>query len=151
MLSQFRSIVTDVQKMSYKLGIVGSRVFTSKAGQVWNKKITNPKQHVFDKMDQYVTKHGKPSLVISGGAKGADTYGIQWAQTRGIPIKEYKPDQRLINTTGFRHAAMTRNTDIVNTSDHVVAFWDKKSTGTLDTLNKAKKAKKKVNYFNVGT
>tara|TARA_B100000035_G_scaffold308678_1_gene313727 strand:- start:34 stop:447 length:414 start_codon:yes stop_codon:yes gene_type:complete len=136
--------------VSYKLGIVGSRVWTSKAGQVWNKKIKDPKQYVFDKMDQYVSKHGKPSLVISGGAKGADTYGIQWAQSRGIPIKEYKPDQRLINTTNFRHAAMTRNTDIVNNSDRVVAFWDKKSTGTFDTLTKAKKAKKKVSYFNVG-
>ncbi len=132
------------------MGIVGSRVWTSKAGQVWNKKIKDPKQYVFDKMDQYVSKHGKPSLVISGGAKGADTYGIQWAQSRGIPIKEYKPDQRLINTTNFRHAAMTRNTDIVNNSDRVVAFWDKKSTGTFDTLTKAKKAKKKVSYFNVG-
>ena len=129
--------------MSYKLGIVGSRVWTSKAGQVWNKKITDPKQYVFDKMDQYVSKHGKPSLVISGGAKGADTYGIQWAQARGIPIKEYKPDQRLINTTNFRHAAMTRNTDIVNNSDRVVAFWDRKSTGTRDTLVKAWKSKPK--------
>jgi len=137
--------------MSYKLGIVGSRVFTSRSGQVWNKKITNPKQHVFDKMDQYVVKHGKPSLVISGGATGADTYGVQWAQARGIPIKEYKPDERLKKIAGFRHAAMTRNTDIVNASDHVVAFWDKKSTGTLDTLTKAKKAKKKVSYFNIGT
>ena len=136
--------------MSYKLGIIGSRVSTLK-GQVWNPKITNPREFVFNHMDQYVTKYGKPSLVISGGAKGADTYGIQWAQARGIRTKEYKPDQRLINTTGFRHAAMARNTDIVNTSDHVVAFWDKKSTGTLDTLNKAKKAKKKVSYFNVGT
>ena len=129
--------------MSYKLGIVGSRVWTSRAGQVWNKKITDPKQYVFDKMDQYVSKHGKPSLVISGGAKGADTYGIQWAQARGIPIKEYKPDQRLINTTNFRHAAMTRNTDIVNNSDRVVAFWDRKSTGTRDTLVKAWKSKPK--------
>ena len=136
--------------MSYKLGIVGSRVWTSKTGQVWNKKITDPKQYVFDKMDQYVSKHGKPSLVISGGAKGADTYGIQWAQARGIPIKEYKPHQSLINTTNFRHEAMTRNTDKVNNSDRVVAFWDKKSTGTFDTLTKAKKSKKKVSYFNVG-
>ena len=136
--------------MSYKLGIVGSRVFTSRTGQVWNKKITNPKQHVFDKMDQYVAKHGKPSLVISGGAKGADTYGIQWAQARGIPIKEYKPDERLKRISGFRHAAMTRNTDIVNNSDRVVAFWDGKSTGTKDTLTKAKNYKKKVSYFNVG-
>ena len=52
--------------MSYKLGIVGSRV--------WNPKITNPQQHAFTKLDKYVSKHGKPSLVISGGAKGADTY-----------------------------------------------------------------------------
>ena len=136
--------------MSYKLGIVGSRVWTSKAGQVWNKKITNPKQYVFDKMDQYVAKHGKPSLVISGGAKGADTYGVQWAQARDIPIKEYKPNQKLINITNFRNAAMTRNTDIVNSSDRVVAFWDGKSTGTKDTLTKAKTLKKKVSYFNVG-
>ena len=136
--------------MSYKLGIVGSRVWTSKAGQVWNKKITNPKQYVFDKMDFYVSKHGKPSLVISGGAKGADTYGIQWAQARGIPIKEYKPDQRLINTTGFRHAAMTRNTDIVNNSDRVVAFWDGKSRGTKDTKDKTIRLGKKFSYFNVG-
>ena len=136
--------------MSYKLGIVGSRVWTSRAGQVWNKKITNPKQYVFDKMDFYVSKHGKPSLVISGGAKGADTYGIQWAQARGIPIKEYKPDERLIRIAGFRHAAMTRNTDIVNNSDRVVAFWDKKSKGTLDSLKKAKNLKKPTSYFNVG-
>ena len=136
--------------MSYKLGIVGSRVWTSRAGQVWNKKITNPKQYVFDKMDFYVSKHGKPSLVISGGAKGADTYGIQWAQARGIPIKEYKPDQRLINTTGFRHAAMTRNTDIVNNSDRIVAFWDGKSTGTRDTKDKTIRLGKKFSYFNVG-
>tara|TARA_B100000427_G_C15055330_1_gene397421 strand:- start:62 stop:490 length:429 start_codon:yes stop_codon:yes gene_type:complete len=129
--------------MSYKLGIVGSRVWTSKAGQVWNKKITNPKQFAFDQLDAYVAKHGKPSLVISGGAKGADTYGVQWAQARGIRTKEYRPDQRLINTTGFRHAAMTRNTDIVNSSDRVVAFWDRKSRGTRDTLVKAWKSKPK--------
>jgi len=145
--------------MSYKLGIVGSRVWTSKAGQVWNKKITNPKQHVFDKMDQYVAKHGKPSLVISGGAKGADTYGVQWAQARGIPIKEYKPSQDLVReyirqgdsrNFAYKKAANTRNTDIVNSSDRLVAFWDKKSTGTKDTLTKAKESKKKVSYFNVG-
>ena len=145
--------------MSYKLGIVGSRVWTSKAGQVWNKKITNPKQFAFDQLDAYVAKHGKPSLVISGGAKGADTYGVQWAEARGIPIKEYKPSQDLVReyirqgdsrNFAYKKAANTRNTDIVNSSDRVVAFWDKKSTGTKDTLTKAKESKKKVSYFNVG-
>ena len=136
--------------MTYKLGIVGSRVWTNKVGQVWNIKIKNPKKYVFEKMDKYVSKHGKPSLVISGGAKGADTYGVEWARSKGIPVKEYVPDQRLINISGFAKAALTRNTDIVNSSDRIVAFWDKKSTGTRDTLNKAKNLKKKVSYFNVG-
>ena len=139
--------------MSYKLGIIGSRVWTSRTGQIWNPKITNPKQHVFDKMDKYIAEHGKPSLVISGGAKGADTYGIEWAQARGIQTKVYPPDQRLINTSGFRTAAMARNTDIVNASDRVIAFWDKKSRGTLDTVTKATKSKKYIesrDLFNVG-
>ena len=134
--------------MSYKLGIVGSRVWTSRSGQVWNPKITNPKQHVFDKMDQYVKKHGKPSLVISGGARGADTYGVEWAASRGIKTKVYEPKRS--QHLDFRTAAMARNTDIVNASDHVIAFWYKKSRGTLDTLTKAKTTKKKVSYFNVG-
>ena len=134
--------------MSYKLGIVGSRVWTSRSGQVWNPKITNPKQHVLDKMDQYVKKHGKPSLVISGGARGADTYGVEWAASRGIKTKVYEPKRS--QHLDFRTAAMARNTDIVNASDHVIAFWDKKSRGTLDTLTKAKTTKKKVSYFNVG-
>ena len=145
--------------MSYKLGIVGSRVWTSRAGQVWNKKITNPKQYVFDKMDFYVSKHGKPSLVISGGATGADTYGVQWAQARGIPIKEYKPSQDLVreyirqgNSRNFAYkkAANIRNTDIVNNSDRIVAFWDGKSTGTRDTKDKTIRLGKKFSYFNVG-
>jgi len=136
--------------MSYKLGIVGSRVFTTKGGRIWNTKIKNPKQYVFDHMNKYIKKHGKPSLVVSGGAKGADQYGVEWARSKNIPVKEYIPDQRLAKITNFRTAALTRNTDIVNSSDHIVAFWDKKSTGTLNTLSKAKKAKKKVSYFNIG-
>ena len=134
--------------MSYKLGIVGSRVWTGKSGQIWNPKIINPKEFVFKKMDAYVAKHGKPSMVYSGGAKGADKYGVEWAASRGIKTKVYEPKRS--QHLDFRAAAMARNTDIVNASDHVIAFWDKKSRGTLDTLTKAKTTKKKVSYFNVG-
>ena len=140
--------------MSYKLGIVGSRVWTSRSGQIWNTKITNPKQHVFDKMDQYVKKHGKPSMVYSGGAKGADKYGVEWAESRGIKFKEYLPDgpesAEVLMNEGYIPALFHRNKLIVRDSDRVVAFWDKKSKGTLDTLTTAKTAKKKVSYFNVG-
>ena len=139
--------------MSYKLGIVGSRVWTGKSGQVWNPKITNPREFVFKKMDQYVAKHGKPSMVYSGGAKGADKYGVEWAESRGIKFKEYLPDgpesAEVLMNEGYIPALFHRNKLIVRDSDRVVAFWDKKSKGTLDTLTTAKTAKKKVSYFNV--
>jgi hypothetical protein len=144
--------------MSYKLGIIGSRVTTLK-GQIWNPKITNPKEFVFNHMDQYVAKYGKPSMVYSGGARGADTYGIEWAASKGIPTKIYPPSQNLIKeyikrgdsrNFAYKKAANLRNTDVVDSSDKVVAFWDRKSTGTKDTLDKAKLAKKQINVFNVG-
>ena len=140
--------------MSYKLGIVGSRVWTGKSGQVWNPKITNPREFVFKKMDQYVAKHGKPSMVYSGGAKGADKYGVEWAESRGIKFKEYLPDgpesAEVLMNEGYIPALFHRNKLVVKASDRIVAVWDKKSRGTLDTLTKAKTAKKKVSYFNVG-
>jgi hypothetical protein len=37
-----------------------------------------------------------------------------------------------------------RNTQIVEHSDIVVAFWDRKSRGTVDTMEKAKKAGKRL-------
>jgi len=140
--------------MSYKLGIVGSRVWTGKSGQIWNPKIINPKEFVFKKMDAYVAKHGKPSMVYSGGAKGADKYGVEWAESRGIKFKEYLPDgpesAKVLMNEGYIPALFHRNSLVVKNSDRIVAFWDKKSRGTLDTLTKAKTAKKKVSYFNVG-
>ena len=140
--------------MSYKLGIVGSRVWTSRAGQIWNPKITNPREFVFNHMDQYVAKYGKPSKVYSGGAKGADKYGVEWAEARGIKFKEYLPDgpesAEVLMNEGYIPALFHRNKLVVKASDRIVAFWDKKSRGTLDTLTKAKTAKKQINVFNVG-
>jgi hypothetical protein len=145
--------------MSYKLGIVGSRVWTSKAGQIWNPKITNPREFVFKKMDQYVAKHGKPSIVYSGGAKGADKYGVEWAESRGIKFKEYKPDgpesAEVLMNEGYIPALFHRNTLVVKASDRIVAFWDRKSRGTKNTLDKAWKSKPKKfdperDLFNVG-
>ena len=140
--------------MSYKLGIIGSRVWTSRAGQIWNPKITNPREFVFNHMDQYVAKYGKASKVYSGGAKGADKYGVEWAESRGIKFKEYKPDgpesAEVLMNEGYIPALFHRNKLVVKASDRIVAFWDKKSRGTLDTLTKAKTAKKQINVFNVG-
>jgi hypothetical protein len=46
---------------------------------------------------------------------------------------------------------MIRNSDIIKTSELVVAFWDGKSTGTKDSIDKANKLGIKtiiINYDN---
>ena len=41
-------------------------------------------------------------------------------------------------------AGMKRNTYIIENSDLVIAFWDGKSTGTKDSINKAKLLNKEI-------
>lgn len=76
--------------------------------------------------------------IISGGARGADSLGEQYASYYAYPIRKFLPDwDKYGKSAGF-----IRNQTIVDACDIVVAFWDGKSRGTADTIEKAKKAKK---------
>lgn len=77
-------------------------------------------------------------LIISGGAKGADSLGERYAKERKIKTKIFYPDW---NKFGSK-AGPLRNTQIIENSDVVIAFWNGISTGTLDSINKAKRMKK---------
>ena len=76
--------------------------------------------------------------IISGGAKGADSLGADFAENNDIPLKVFPAEW---NKYG-KSAGFIRNQIIVNTCDMVLAFWDGESRGTADTIAKAKKAKK---------
>jgi hypothetical protein len=84
------------------------------------------------------------TLLVSGGADGADSLGEQYAIENNIETKIFLPDWE----KNKRAAGMIRNTDIVNESEVVVAFWDGTSRGTLDSINKAKKLNKKLIIIN---
>jgi hypothetical protein len=80
------------------------------------------------------------SLLVSGGANGADKLGEQYANENNIPTKIFLPDwEKHGKAAGF-----LRNTDIINEADLVVAFWDQQSNGTRDSIQKAEKQGKKV-------
>ena len=117
-----------------KIAIVGSRTFT-------NQNIVNMTMDRF--VDQYQYENNPVSLIVSGGAKGADTCGENYAKNTKIPTKIILPDwSKYGKSAGFK-----RNIDIVLACDTVIAFWDEKSKGTLDTIRKAKANKKKVYLF----
>ena len=78
------------------------------------------------------------TLLVSGGAKGADSLGERYASENNITTLIFKPDWERHG----RGAGMIRNTDIVKNSDIVVAFWDGSSKGTLDSIRKVEKLNK---------
>jgi hypothetical protein len=79
-------------------------------------------------------------MIISGGAKGADSLAARYAKAHGIPLQEYRPDWKRYG----RCAWPFRNTTIIVNSDVVVAFWDYQSSGTRDSIEKAKALDKKL-------
>jgi len=76
--------------------------------------------------------------IISGGARGADKVGKQYALNCGLIYIEFPAEW---NKHG-KSAGFIRNQQIVNACDVVLAFWDGKSKGTENTIALAKKAKK---------
>lgn len=87
---------------------------------------------------EYLTPLEYITTIISGGAKGADTLGTDFADNYRIKKVIYLPDwEKFGKAAGF-----IRNQLIVDACDMVLAFWDGKSRGTQDTITKAKKAKK---------
>lgn len=102
-----------------KLAVVGSRTFN-------NYKLL---EEELDKITEGV------EIIITGGALGADSLASIYARENNIPEKLYLPDWQ----TFGKSAGIRRNTLIVDNCDYLIAFWDGKSKGTKDSLDKAKK------------
>ena len=86
-----------------------------------------------ERIADYINRLPADTVIISGGARGADSMAAKIARYRGLEVVEYLPDW---NANG-KAAGVMRNTTIVENADAVVAFWDGKSKGTIDTVNKA--------------
>ena len=78
------------------------------------------------KCDQFF-REKRPTAIISGIARGADTLGIQ--------VLEFPADWERLG----RRAGMVRNLQMLDAADAVVAFWDGQSRGTAHTIGEAKK------------
>lgn len=103
-----------------KLGVVGSR------------SITSPKP-VHDAITDCPWSH-KFLTVLSGGADGVDTAAVEIAEELGFETEVIEPDW---DDWSDGHPALSRNTEIIEESDAVIAVWDGQSNGTRDSIDKA--------------
>ncbi len=81
--------------------------------------------------------------IISGGAKGVDTFAEQYADKHKISKSIFRPRYDLYK----RCAPLKRNDKMVDICDKVIAFWDGKSRGTKHTIDYARKAGKDVDVI----
>ncbi len=77
-------------------------------------------------------------IVISGGAKGADTLGERYANENGFTIERYLPDWRQHG----KKAGPIRNREMAEVADYVICFWDGRSRGTKSMIEYSKQLNK---------
>lgn len=107
--------------MTVKVAIVGSRNY---------KHI----ERIGVRIGQLVKEYGAQNItIISGGAKGPDSIAVSYAIRKGIRITVYPANWNRY----AKRAGPIRNTTIVNNADRIIAFWDGRSRGTRDTIDKA--------------
>jgi len=113
-----------------KIGVVGSRSF-------------NDYKLLKDTLDKYLSE---ATIIVSGGAKGADSLGERWAKENGVETLIFIPDW----DKHGKQAGFLRNFEIIENSDIIVAFWDGLSRGTEHTIYNAREDDKEVIiiYFN---
>lgn len=81
-----------------------------------------------------IIKDPKETIIVSGGANGADTLGEAYAKENNIDLMIFPADW---DTYG-RSAGYIRNAEMAKFSDILIAFWDQESSGTKHMIQLAK-------------
>ena len=83
--------------------------------------------------------------IVSGGAKGVDTYAKEYALKNGLPFTEFLPQYEKYG----RGAPLRRNLQIISYADMVIAFWDGRSRGTKFVIEQCQKCGKKLIVYKI--
>lgn len=136
-LLDLRSYLTSLSRNFLNIGVIGSRDGIRKDFVYYHM------NHILDIcLECGLTK--SMIHIISGGARGVDTFGVEWGVDSNIaePVI-FLPDWERFG----KRAGYIRNNDIVETSDIIIAFWDGKSKGTAHSIKLAIDKKKIVLVF----
>jgi predicted Rossmann fold nucleotide-binding protein DprA/Smf involved in DNA uptake len=92
-------------------------------------------KNTFETLDKILSKQLKGIEVVSGGARGADAVGEEYAVSRGLNIRVFEADwDKYGKSAGYR-----RNAEMANYGNALIAFWDGASRGTKNMIELAEK------------
>ena len=83
------------------------------------------------------------NLIVSGGAKGADSLAERFAKENSIPFKVFHAEWDVYG----KSAGYKRNLQIINECDVVIAFWDGCSKGTKHSIDIARSLGKSLQVY----
>lgn len=75
----------------------------------------------------------KPTVVISGTARGADQLGEAWARENAVPLERFPADWDHYG----KRAGYVRNKQMAEHADALIVLWDGKSRGTAHMIETA--------------
>ena len=84
-------------------------------------------------------------MVISGGAKGVDTFAKLFAARHHKPYMEFAPQYDVYG----RYATFKRNTKILKVASTVIAFPSAEPKGTYHTIKEAQRLGRRVIVVNL--
>jgi len=82
----------------------------------------------------------QPAMVLSGGARGIDESGENWALRNGIPVMRVNADW----DKHGRAAGPIRNRRMAELADSLLLIWDGKSPGSRNMKSEMEKLNKPV-------
>jgi hypothetical protein len=114
-----------------KVIIAGSRGFND------YEKLKNYCTHVLQNIQEEIE-------IVSGTANGADKLGEQYSEEMGYKLTKFPANW----DKHGKAAGSFRNKEMAEYADALIAFWDGKSRGTSDMINKARRYKLKIKVLN---
>lgn len=100
--------------------------------------IVGSRNIIIDNLEKYLPRN--ITEIVSGGARGVDSCAKVYAESKGIPIKEFLPDYEKYG----RSAPIKRNDLIIDYADMVIVFWDGESKGSKYVIERCIKKNKEV-------
>lgn len=106
------------------------------------------REFCFEKLDEIIGQLDNVEIV-SGHAKGADTFGEEYALKNSLKVSVFKPDWKKYG----RGAGPVRNKEMykyaLEDEPMVIAFWDGESKGTKSMIDIATKDGAKVHLVEI--
>ena len=108
---------------SLKVIVAGSRTF-------------NYPELLDEVLNQYRLFHFNFTELVHGGARGADTLAMLWAEKRNIQVRCFPADWDKYG----KKAGYIRNKQMAEYGELLIAFWDGESKGTKMMIELAKES-----------